>query len=88
MGIWTYFKERLHLIIGGFILGFALGYLRAVYLEPAELAESARLILASQIGCGFSLLALFLKNYSDFRQRVIKKAEGIRAAEVGGSESS
>lgn len=78
MGIVNYFKERWHLILIGFVVGFALGYLRATFLEPAELPQSGRLLMAGQIGLAFSALALFIHNYLELRKRVIKKAESLK----------
>ena len=81
VGIFRYLRERSRWILVGLLVGFVLGYLRAIIFEPVELPESARLILATQIAFAFAALSLFICNYLEFRQRVITKAMKMKAEE-------
>ena len=87
MGLLSYFKKRAKQIVGGFCFGVLIGYGRSYAFGPADLPDSARLILALQIGLAFSALALFITNYLELRQRVIAKAksESDKNSAAGGS---
>jgi site-specific recombinase len=74
MGILDYFKERWKAIVGGFTFGLVAGYGRGYVFGPQDLPFSARTVLAVQVALGFAALALFIVNYLELRQRVIKKA--------------
>lgn len=80
MNILAYFRDRLKPMTLGFVVGFILGYLRAIYFEP-DIQPDGRWILAVQIGFAFSVLALFIMNYLELRQRIIKKADDLREQE-------
>ena len=66
-------------MILGFVLGLGAGYGRTLIFGPADMPESARWIMASQIAFCFMMLALFVANYLDLRQRVIRKAEQLKS---------
>ena len=74
MGLISYFRERWKAIASGFLVGLAAGYGRSYYFGPADLPFSARSVLSLQVALWFAALALFILNYLDLRQRVIKKA--------------
>jgi hypothetical protein len=77
MNVYTYIRERMKFIVVGFTVGLLAGYARTLVFEPADLPESGRWILALQIAFAFSALGLFIANYLELRQRVIKRAETL-----------
>ncbi len=77
MNVWAYFRNRIKFIVVGFLVGICAGYGRTVAFGPANLPESARWILVLQIALAFSALGLFIANYLELRQRIIKRAEEL-----------
>lgn len=75
MNVVSYFRSRMKYIVIGFLVGLIAGYGRTVVFGPPDLPESARWILALQTALAFSALGMFIANYLELRQRIIKKAE-------------
>jgi hypothetical protein len=69
----SYLKARLKQMVTGFCLGMLAGYARSYYFESDKLDPTGHLILALQTGIAFAALALFVTNYLELRQRVLKK---------------